>query len=72
MVRSLLQDLASRIAVDCRASITGMDLINQVITDPQILWKKVFFTQLHRLSEDQKEVVLNWFEQMTKVSALGP
>jgi hypothetical protein len=61
MVRTLLQDLASKIRISQSDSVNGLDLINQVITDPQILWKKSFFMSLHSLTDDQKEVVLNWF-----------
>jgi len=61
MVRTLLQDLASKIRISQSDSVNGLDLINQVITDPQILWKKTFFMNLHSLTDDQKEVVLNWF-----------
>ena len=49
-------------------SLTGVELTNQVLANPQILWQKYFFIQLRRLEEDQKEVVLEWFNQMTNVS----
>lgn len=70
MVRQLLQDLTEKVATDWRkeASPTGIDLINSIITNPQILWRKAFFNQLNALTVDQKEVVLNWFGQMTSVS----
>ncbi len=60
-------DLASRIQVDCRANLSGLDLINQVISDPGVLWRKFFYVSMFKLDDDQKEVLLNWFLQMTKV-----
>ena len=46
-----------------------MELINQVLEEPQVLWTRTFFEHLqNRLPLDQKEVVLNWFHQMTNVS----
>ena len=53
--------------IDRRADVTGLDLINQVISDPGVLWRKYFYTTMGRLDDDQKEVLLNWFLQMTKV-----
>lgn len=53
--------------IDRRADVTGLDLINQVISDPGVLWRKYFYTTMGRLDDDQKEVLLNWFFQMTKV-----
>jgi len=55
--------------IDRRADVTGLDLINQVISDPGVLWRKYFYTTMSRLDDDQKEVLLNWFLQMTKVRA---
>lgn len=52
MIKTLLQDLAQKIMIDQRADISGLDLINQVISDPSVLWRKYFFTTVHRLSED--------------------
>jgi len=52
MITNLLKDLASKIMIDTRADITGLDLINQVITDPNVLWRKYFFTTVFKLSED--------------------
>jgi len=53
--------------IDQRADVTGLDLINQIISDPGVLWRKYFYTTMGRLDDDQKEVLLNWFFQMTKV-----
>lgn len=45
-----------------------MELINQVLEEPQVLWTRTFFEHLqNRLPLDQKEVVLNWFHQMTNL-----
>jgi hypothetical protein len=52
MIKTLLQDLAQKIMIDQRADISGLDLINQVISDPSVLWRKYFFTTVHRLSDD--------------------
>lgn len=71
MISSLLQELASKIMIDRRADVSGLDLINQVISDPGVLWRKYFFTTMQRLNDDQQEVVLNWFLQMTKVSSIS-
>jgi hypothetical protein len=50
-------------------SLTAMEIINQVLEEPQVLWTRPFFDQLqNQLPLDQKEVVLNWFLQMTNVS----
>lgn len=54
--------------MDCRANLSGLDLINQVISDPGVLWRKYFFVSVNKLDDDQKEVLLNWFLQMTKVN----
>ena len=67
MITSLLQDLASKIMIDRRADVSGLDLINQVISDPGVLWRKYFYNTMGRLGDDQMEVLLNWFLQMTKV-----
>lgn len=71
MIASLLQDLASKIMVDQRADISGLDLINKVIEDPAILWRKYFFNSVNQLDEEQQDVLMNWFLQMTKVSKFG-
>lgn len=47
MIAELLQDLASKIMVDQRADVSGLDLINQVIQDPSVLWRKFFFTTVN-------------------------
>lgn len=52
MIKTLLQDLASKIMIDRRADVSGLDLINQIISDPSVLWRKYFFMTLHRLSDD--------------------
>lgn len=70
MVQNLLRDLASQVSFDVKADITGLDLIDQVINDPQVLWQKQFFVTLQKLPLDQKEAVLSWFKQMTKVRVL--
>lgn len=45
-----------------------MEIINQVLEEPQVLWTRPFFDQLqNQLPLDQKEVVLNWFLQMTNL-----
>ncbi len=47
MVKNLLQDLASKIRIEPNASVSGLDLINQVIAEPGILWQKNFFLNLN-------------------------
>ena len=70
MVKSLLQDLAAKIKVDTRADLSGLDVIDRVVQDPSVLWRKHFFTTLFSLEQDQQEVVLSWFEQMTKLQEM--
>ena len=70
MVRSLLQDLASKIKVDERGDLSGLDVIDRVVADPSVLWRKHFFTTLFSLAADQQEVVLSWFEQMCQLQEM--
>ena len=50
--------------------MTGAQLIEKVLADPQILWKKFFYHELKLLSDTQQQVVLQWFQQMADVSDL--
>ena len=86
LVQALLNELSSRVELNLGPTLasqilgtsatSGMDLINKVLQDPQIMWKKPFFTELRRLPPDQSEIVYNWFTQMKDVSVdstrLGP
>lgn len=41
--------------------MSAHELINQVIVDPQVMWRKYFYNNLNSLSLDQKEVLKEWF-----------
>ena len=71
LVQALLSELSSRVQLNLGPTLasqilgtsatSGMDLINKVLQDPQILWKRVFFTELRALTPYQAEIVFNWF-----------
>lgn len=42
-------------------------MINQVLVDPQILWRGYFFSELSKLPEEEKSIVLQWFNQMNEL-----
>ena len=73
----LLQELSSRVKLDLgdsfankllgQTSTSGIELINRVLAEPQIMWKRFFFTELRKLGMDQQEVVLQWFTQMVNL-----
>ena len=63
LVQALLNELSSRVQLNLGPTLaskilgtsatSGMDLINKVLQDPQIMWKKPFFTELRSLPPDQ-------------------
>lgn len=62
LVQELLTELSSRVQLNLGPTLasqilgtsatSGMDLINKVLEDPQILWKKPFFNDLRSLTPD--------------------
>lgn len=80
LVQAMLTELSSRVKLNLGPTLasqilgtsatTGMDLINKVLEDPQILWKKHFFTELRTISPDQIQVVFTWFSQMVDLQAI--
>ena len=62
LVVSLLQELSARVKLDLgddftnkllgQSSTSGIELINRVLAEPQIMWKRFFFTELRKLSQD--------------------
>ena len=62
LINVLLQELSSRIKLDLgpvladkligKTEVSGMDLINQVLANPQIMWKRYFFVELRKLSQE--------------------
>jgi len=50
--------------------MSANELINQVIMDPQVMWRKYFYNNLDRLSLDQKQVLTQWFKQMSQAQAM--
>ena len=82
LVAALIKELSSRIKLDLGETgltrdgplgftklITGAELIQKVVQDPQILWKRNFYMELNMLAQDQKQVVYAWFTQMSDVSS---
>ena len=62
LVQALLTELSSRVQLNLgptlasqllgTSSTSGMDLINKVLVDPQIMWQRPFFSELRRLPPD--------------------
>ena len=62
LVQALLNELSSRVELNLGPTLasqilgtsatSGMDLINKVLQDPQIMWKKPFFTEIRTLPAD--------------------
>ena len=48
-----------------KSSRSGLELINRVLVEPHIMWKRFFFIELRELAQDQQDIVLQWFTQMT-------
>ena len=71
----LLAELSSRVKLDLgeeiankllgKSSRSGLELINRVLVEPHIMWKRFFFIELRELAQDQQDIVLQWFTQMT-------
>lgn len=78
-MHALLSELSAQVQLNGQSiasqllgtsATSGMDLINKVLADPQILWKKAFFQELATLPPDQIDVVFNWFKQMVDLQAV--
>ena len=60
LVMELLHELSSRVKIDLgddftnkllgQSSTSGVELINRVLAEPQIMWKRFFFTELRKLT----------------------
>ena len=70
LVSAILHELSARIKLDLGPTlatkllgpqsqeVSAVELINQVLGDPQILWKRFFFVKLRSLAPDQAEIML--------------
>jgi hypothetical protein len=63
LVAKLLKELSSRIKLDDPSkprlgplgyakTLSGAELIQQVVSDPQVMWKRSFYTELNLLPQD--------------------
>ena len=70
-MQALISELSSRVQLSLgptlashilgASTMSGLELINKILADPQILWKRHFFTEIRRMPQDQLEVLLYWF-----------
>ena len=63
LVLDLLKELSSRVKLNLgddiankllgKSSRTGLELINRLLAEPHIMWKRFFFVELRELAQDQ-------------------
>lgn len=68
MVVELINQISKHL--QSQQQMNAHEIINQVIVDPQVMWRKYFYTNLNALSRDQKQVLKEWFVQMTQAQAM--
>lgn len=86
LVGQLLKELSSNIKLDIFPTLAGSvlngasgthvqkatayQLIDRVLKEPQVMWKRHFFVQIRSLPHLEKQILLQWFAEMTSLQTV--